>query len=256
MCSSDLPSLLAAMGDETVQGQYSLLPQNQLQKNALALAQKANMPAESLQGMAADEIFDATKQKLAQDLKEQNRILPLLIEQRDAAAKANQMDRVAIINRQLGQLSKTTEETDKLFKEVNKFIVPEFDPDAADAKRKKAEETGDFETAAKYAEQLHAWNQKNFALQDKLRSQVAPATSIQAVPKEQMDLFAPGYEAKQDKAELEDIESTYQGERGTAASRERLEKIKAKPSPDELLQIGRAHVSTPVTSLSRMPSSA
>ena len=82
---------------------------------------------------------------------------------------------------------------------------------------------------------FHAWNQKNFALQDKLRSQVAPATSIQAVPKEQMDLFAPGYEAKQDKAELEDIESTYQGERGTAARRERLEKIKAKPSLDELL---------------------
>jgi hypothetical protein len=46
--------LLAAMGDETVQGQYSLLPQGQLQKNAFELATKADIPAESLQGMDAN----------------------------------------------------------------------------------------------------------------------------------------------------------------------------------------------------------
>jgi len=227
--------LLTAMGDETVQGEYSLLPQNQLQKNAFALATKADIPAESLQGLDANEILTTTKQKLTQDLEEQSRVLPLLTAQRDAAAQANQMDRVAILNRQLGELSKNNETTKNLYKQVDKLVGPEFDPDVTDAKRKKAEEEGKFEEAAKYAEQLHAWNQKNFAMRDRVRSKVAPATSIEAVPKEQMDLFAPGYETKQEKAELEDLESTYQGERGTAASRERLEKIKAKPSADELM---------------------
>jgi len=229
------PTLLSAMGDETVQGQYSLLPQAQLQKNAVALATKADIPAESLQGLDPTEILAATKQKLTRDMEEQDRVLPLLTAQRDAAAQANQMDRVATLNRQLGQIKKTTDVTKDLYKQVDKLAGPEFDPDVADAKRKEAEEKGDFEAAAKYAEQLHAWNQKNFAMRDKVRSETAPATSVEAVPKEQMDLFAPGYETQQDKAELEDLESTYQGERGTAASRERLEKIKNKPSADELM---------------------
>lgn len=229
------PSLLTAMGDETVQGQYSLLPQNQLQKNALDLAAKADIPADSLQGLDANGILAATKQKLAQDVQEYNRVLPLLIQQRDAAAQANQMDKVAALNRQLGQLTKNGEATKTLYKAAEKLAGPEFDPDAIDAKRKKAEEAGDFEAAAKYAEQLHEWNQKNFAMRDKVRSEVAPATSVEAMPKEQMDLFAPGYETKQEKAELEDLESTYQGERGTAKSRERLEAIKTKPSADELM---------------------
>ena len=228
-------NLLTAMGDETVQGQYSLLPQAQLQKNAFDLATKANIPAESLQGMDANEVLAATKQKLAQDLEEQTRVLSLLTTQRDAAAQANQMDKVATLNRQLGQVKKTNVTAEDLYKQVNKLAGPEFDPDVADAKRKKAEETGDFEAAAKYAEQLHAWNQKNFAMRDKVRSEATPGTSVEAIPKEQMDLFAPGYETKQDKAELEDLESTYQGERGTASSRERLEKLKAKPSADELM---------------------
>ena len=227
--------LLTAMGDETVQGEYSLLPQGQLQKNAFALATKADIPAESLQGMDAAEVLAATKQKLTQDLEEQSRVLPLLTAQRDAAAQANQMDRVATLNRQIGELSKNNETTKNLYKQVDKLVGPEFDPDVTDAKRKKAEEEGKFEEAAKYAEQLHAWNQKNFAMRDKVRSAAAPATSVEALPKEQMDLFAPGYETKQDKAELEDLESTYQGERGTAASRERLEKAKAKPSAEELM---------------------
>ena len=228
-------NLLTAMGDETVQGQYSLLPQAQLQKNAFALATKADIPAESLQGMDPTEILAATKQKLTQDIEEQNRVLPLLTAQRDAAAQANQMDKVATLNRQLGEISKNGEAVKDLYKQVDKLAGPEFDPDATDAKRKKAEETGDFEAAAKYAEQLHAWNQKNFAMRDKLRSEAAPGTSVEAIPKEQMDLFAPGYETRQEKAEIEDIESLYQGERGTAASRERLEKLKAKPSADELM---------------------
>lgn len=229
------PSLLTEMGDETVQGEYSLLPQAQLQKNAFELATRANIPVENLQGMDASEVLAATKQKLEQDLQEHNRVLPLLTEQRDAAAKANQMDRVATLNRQLGQLSKANESTQTLYKTVDKLVGPEFDPDVADAKRKKAEEEGRFEEAAKYAEQLHAWNQKNFAMRDKVRSEATPGTSVEAVPKEQMDLFAPGYETKQEKAELADIESLYQGERGTAKSRERLEALKAKPSADELL---------------------
>jgi hypothetical protein len=211
--------LLTAMGDETVQGEYSLLPQGQLQKNAFALATKADIPAESLQGMDAAEILAATKQKLTQDLEEQNRALPLLTAQRDIFSQANQMDRVATLNRQIGELSKNNETTKNLYKQVDKLVGPEFDPDVTDAKRKKAEEEGKFEEAAKYAEQLHAWNQKNFAMRDKVRSAAAPGTSVEALPKEQMNLFAPGYETKQDKAELEDLESTYQGERGTAASR-------------------------------------
>jgi len=229
------PTLLSAMGDETVQGQYSLLPQAQLQKNAVALATKADIPAESLQGLDPTEILAATKQKLTRDMEEQDRVLPLLTAQRDAAAQTNQMDRVATLNRQLGQIKKTTDVTKDLYKQVDKLAGPEFDPDVADAKRKEAEEKGDFEAAAKYAEQLHAWNQKNFAMRDKVRSEAAPATSVEAVPKEQMDLFAPGYETQQDKAELEDLESTYQGERGTAKSRERLEALKTKPSADELM---------------------
>jgi hypothetical protein len=229
------PTLLSAMGDETVQGQYSLLPQAQLQKNAVALATKADISAESLQGLDPTEILAATKQKLTRDMEEQDRVLPLLTAQRDAAAQANQMDRVATLNRQLGQIKKTTDVTKDLYKQVDKLAGPEFDPDVADAKRKEAEEKGDFEAAAKYAEQLHAWNQKNFAMRDKVRSETAPATSVEAVPKEQMDLFAPGYETQQDKAELEDLESTYQGERGTAKSRERLEALKTKPSADELM---------------------
>jgi len=185
--------------------------------------------------MDPTEILAATKQKLTQDIEEQNRVLPLLTAQRDAAAQANQMDKVATLNRQLGEISKNGEAVKDLYKQVDKLAGPEFDPDATDAKRKKAEETGDFEAAAKYAEQLHAWNQKNFAMRDKLRSEAAPGTSVEAIPKEQMDLFAPGYETRQEKAEIEDIESLYQGERGTAASRERLEKLKAKPSADELM---------------------
>jgi len=228
-------NLLTAMGDETVQGQYSLLPQAQLQKNAFDLATKANIPAESLQGMGAEEVLATTKQKLAQDLEEQTRVLSLLTAQRDTAAQANQMDKVATLNRQLGQAAKNGEATKTLYKAAEKLAGPEFDPDVADAKRKKAEETGDFEAAAKYAEQLHAWNQKNFAMRDKVRSEATPGTSVEAIPKEQMDLFAPGYETKQDKAELEDLESTYQGERGTAKGRERLEAMKAKPSADELM---------------------
>jgi len=77
--------LVTAMGDEIGEKGYSLLPQFQLQKNAFALATKADIPAESLQGMDPTEILAATKQKLTQDIEEQNRVLPLLTAQRDAA---------------------------------------------------------------------------------------------------------------------------------------------------------------------------
>jgi hypothetical protein len=233
------PDLLTAMGDETVRGPYSLLPQAQLQKNAFELATKADIPAESLQGMDANEVLAATKQKLAQDLEEQTRVLSLLTTQRDAAAQANQMDKVATLNRQLGQVKKTNVTAEDLYKQVNKLAGPEFDPDVADAKRKKAEEIGDFEAAAKYAEQLHAWNQQQQALKTKVSSEATPpgiTRKVEAIPKEQFEMFPKDWEKTQDKAELEDLESTYQGERGTAASRERLEKIKAKPSADEQMQ--------------------
>ena len=235
-------NLLTAMGDETVQGQYSLLPQAQLQKNAFDLATKANIPAESLQGMDANEVLAATKQKLAQDEKEFKRVFSILTEQRNAAEQADQMDKVAQLNRQLGIVVEKEEGKNgrqNLEKMVNKLAGPEFDPDEANAKRKKAQETGDFEAAAKYAEQLHAWNQQQQALKTKVSSEATPpgiTRKVEAIPKEQFEMFPKDWEKTQDKAELKDLESTYQGERGTAASRERLEKIKAKPSADEQMQ--------------------
>jgi hypothetical protein len=234
--------LLAAMGDETVQGQYSLLPQGQLQKNAFELATKADIPAESLQGMDANEILAATKQKLEQDKKEFDRVFSILTEQRNAAEQADQMDKVAQLNRQLGIVVEKEEGKNgrqNLEKMVNKLAGPEFDPDEANAKRKKAQETGDFEAAAKYAEQLHAWNQQQQALKTKVSSEATPpgtTRKVEAIPKEQFEMFPKDWEKTQDKAELEDLESTYQGERGTAESRERLEKRKAKPSADEQMQ--------------------
>jgi hypothetical protein len=233
--------LVTAMGEEIGEEGYSLLPQFQLQKNALALATKANIPAESLQGMDPTEILAATKQKLAQDEKEFKRVFSILTEQRNAAEQADQMDKVAQLNRQLGIVVEKEEGKDgrqNLEKMVNKLAGPEFDPDEANAKRKKAQETGDFETAAKYAEQLHAWNQQQQALKTKVSSEATPpgiTRKVEAIPKEQFELFPKDWEKTQDKAELEDIESMYQGERGTAKSRERLEALKTKPSADELM---------------------
>lgn len=234
--------LVAAMGDEIGKHGYSLLPQAQLQKNAFDLATKADIPAESLQGMDANEVLAATKQKLAQDEKEFKRVFSILTEQRNAAEQANQMDKVAQLNRQLGIVIEKEEGKNgrqTLEKMVNKLVGPEFDPDVIDAKRKKAQEDGKFEEAAKYAEQLHDWNQQQQALKTKVSSEATPpgiTRKVEAIPKEQFEMFPKDWEKTQDKAELEDLESTYQGERGTAASRERLEKRKAKPSADEQMQ--------------------
>jgi hypothetical protein len=204
------PELLAQMGDTTVAGQFSELPDAERKRTekVTALAKELGYTQEDLAQKSTDEVFDLVRTRTQDDMAALRRIVPELQTQLDTALQENNMDRVIELSKQLEQITPQENTLAAIQKQIKALLPKEVDADAVERALKKAVDSGDFGKAQELAVQLRDLN-----AQQKAKAQTVPSTTlgrnVQAIPTEQTDMFAPGYEQKALKQDIAEIEEGF-----------------------------------------------
>jgi hypothetical protein len=204
------PELLAQMGDTTVTGKYSTLrgEEEKRAEKITELAKALGYTDADLAQKTPDDVFDLVRTRTQEDMAALQRIVPDLQSQLNAAMDANNMDRVIELSKQLEQLAPAENNLTAIQKQIKALLPKEVDADAVERALKKAVDSGDFGKAQELAVQLRDLN-----AQQKAKSPTVPSTTlgrnVQAIPTEQTDMFAPGYEQKALKQDIAEIEEGF-----------------------------------------------
>ena len=204
------PDLLAQMGDTTVAGKFSELPDAERKRTekVTELAKELGYTDEDLAQKSTDEVFDLVRTRTQDDMAALRRIVPELQTQLNTALQENNMDRVIELSKQLEQITPQENNLAAIQKQIKALLPKEVDADAVERALKKAVDSGDFGKAQELAVQLRDLN-----AQQKAKAQTVPSTTlgrnVQAIPTEQTDMFAPGYEQKALKQDIAEIEEGF-----------------------------------------------
>lgn len=204
------PELLAQMGDTTVAGKFSELPDAERKRTekVTELAKELGYTDEDLAQKSTDEVFDLVRTRTQDDMAALRRIVPELQTQLNTALQENNMDRVIELSKQLEQITPQENNLAAIQKQIKALLPKEVDADAVERALKKAVDSGDFGKAQELAVQLRDLN-----AQQKAKAQTVPSTTlgrnVQAIPTEQTDMFAPGYEQKALKQDIAEIEEGF-----------------------------------------------
>jgi len=196
------PEMLAQMGDETVAGKYSTLPdvQRQRAEKLTSLAKGLGYTDADIAGMAEEDLTALVRDRAQTDLEKLRRVVPDLQRQINEAVQANDMARVTELSRQLRQLAPAEAELAGIQKEIAKLQPKEADPEAVKRALQKAIDIGDFTKAETLAQELQTLQKEQGAAAPKIFSPVS-ARAIQAIPTEQMDMFGAPYQRQLDVAD-------------------------------------------------------
>jgi len=200
------PEMLALMGDTLQAGEYSTLktPQ-QIDEERIAK-----------QGEARQEQIRLQKQ-----LRNYGNAIPDLQRQLDEAEAKNDMASVSRLALQIQQMSTAEEQAKKELFDVNKLVPAEVSADSLYAQMVKAREEGDYAKVSQIAQQLDVINKQRAAETRMVPRETMPG-EVRAMPEEQMDMFAPGYEKRQLKEDIAEIEEGF-GAFETEAQRKKRE---------------------------------
>lgn len=186
------PPLLAGMGDTTLAGEYSLL-KDPVQKRLDALnkiASDMGYTQEELKDKTPDELHQMLTTKATVDLQTNDRVIPAMQQQIEAAREKGDWDTVQRLAKQLEPMGPADEALKKTLKDLNKLAPKEVDFDSVSNALKKAVAENDYAKAAQLAEVLKG-----------------------APPKEktpvQEDMFAPGYEKRAIQRDIAEIEEGF-----------------------------------------------
>ena len=187
------PEMLALMGDTLQAGEYSTLktPQ-QIDEERIAK-----------QGEARQEQIRLQKQ-----LRNYGNAIPDLQRQLDEAEAKNDMASVSRLALQIQQMSTAEEQAKKELFDVNKLVPAEVSADSLYAQMVKAREEGDYAKVSQIAQQLDVINKQRAAETRMVPRETMPG-EVRAMPEEQMDMFAPGYEKRQLKEDIAEIEEGF-----------------------------------------------
>ena len=204
------PELLAQMGDTTVAGTFSELPDAERKRaeKIMGLAKGLGYTDNDLVQKSPEEVFELVRTRTQDDMSALRRIVPDLQAQLKAALEENKLDRVIELSKQLEQIAPEENNLAAIQKQIKALLPKEVDADAVERALKKAVDSGDFGKAQELAVQL-----RDLSVQQKAKAQTVPSTTlgrnVQAIPTEQTDMFAPGYEQKALKQDIAEIEEGF-----------------------------------------------
>ena len=226
------PELLAQMGDQTVAGKYSALPDAERARTekVVQLAKNMGYTDADIDTMSTEDLLAMVRNRTQTDLAQMGRVIPDLQAQINTALQANNREtllqvakgagysdaelattptealsqialgRVAELSRQLKQLTPAEESLKSVQKEIAKLQPKEADPDAVKRALQKAIDNGDFDKAETLAQELQKLQKEQGAAAPKIPSPTS-ARAIQAIPTEQTDMFGAPYQRQLDVAE-------------------------------------------------------
>jgi len=200
------PELLALMGDTLQAGEYSPLKTPQ-QLDEERLAKQDELRQEQL--------------RLEQEMRGYSTAIPALQKQMDEAEARNDMATVSRLALQLQQLATAEEQARVALGEAKKALPKEVSADSLYAQMAEARSTGDYAKVSQIAQQLDAINKQRAAETRMVPSEIRPG-EVRAMPEEQMDMFAPGYEKRQLQQDIAEIEEGF-GKFETEAERKKRE---------------------------------
>jgi hypothetical protein len=210
------PELLAQMGDTTVAGEYSELRDNASKRaeKIMGLAKGLGYTDNDLVQKSSEEVFDLVRERTRTDMEQLRRIVPEMQSQMAAAMKANDMDRVTELSRQLKAYAPAEENLKGIQRQLSALQPKTVDPEAIKKALQKAIDIGDFEKAEKLAQELKSQTYTEVVdgkevrlLKDEQRAvapkvpSIALARKVQAVPTEQVDMFGAPYQRQLDVAD-------------------------------------------------------
>ena len=193
------PELLAQMGDQTVAGKYSALPDADRARTEKlnALAKGLGYTDADIAGMAEEDLLSLVRTRTQGDLEQLRRAVPDLQTRLDAAVKANDMDSVVQISKQLAQMAPAEQQLTAFQKQINALQPKEVERAALEKALQKAVASEDYAKAQELANQLR---QTPATETLKIPSPVS-ARAIQAIPTEQVDMFGAPYQRQLDVAD-------------------------------------------------------
>ena len=200
------PEMLALMGDTLQAGEFSQL------KTAQEQAEETT---------AKQEEARQEQIRLQKQLRNYGNAIPDLQRQLNEAESKNDMASVARLALQIQQMSTAEEQAKKELFDVNKLVPAEVSADSLYAQMVKAREEGDYAKVSQIAQQLDTINKQRAAETRMVPSETRPG-EVRAMPEEQMDMFAPGYEKRQLKEDIAEIEEGF-GTFETEAQRKKRE---------------------------------
>jgi hypothetical protein len=204
------PELLAQMGDTTVAGAFSELPDAERKRTekVAELAKEFGYTEADLAQKSTDEVFDLVRGRAQEEAAALQRIIPDLQAQLQTALETNELDRVIELSKQLEQITPAENALAAIQKKIKALLPKEVDADAVEKALKKAIGLGEFGKAQELAVQL-----RDLSAQQKAQAQTVPSTTlgrnVQAIPTEQTDMFAPGWEQRALKQEIAEIEEGF-----------------------------------------------
>jgi hypothetical protein len=202
------PELLAQMGDETVVGKFSELPDAERARTEQlnSLAKQLGYTDDEIKNQPFDVLQSTLRERVTTDLEQAKRVVPDLLNQlKDARAKQD-MQRVISLSKQLEKMVPAEESLKGTLKQLDKLTPAEADLGSVRKALDKALDNGDFAKAQTLAAQLEKLQTTQAGLERKTPSVSFPG-EVKALPTEQLDMFAPGFEERFKQEDIEELQN-------------------------------------------------
>ena len=202
------PELLAQMGDETVVGKYSELPDAERARTEQlnSLAKQLGYTDDEIKNQPFDVLQSTLRERVTTDLEQAKRVVPDLLNQlKDARAKQD-TQRVISLSKQLEKMVPAEESLKGTLKQLDKLTPAEADLGSVRKALDKALDNGDFAKAQTLAAQLEKLETTQAGLERKTPSVSFPG-EVKALPTEQLDMFAPGFEERFKQEDIEELQN-------------------------------------------------
>jgi len=226
------PELLAQMGDETVVGKYSELPDAERARTEQlnSLAKQLGYTDDEIKNQPFDTLQSTLRERVTTDLEQVRRVVPDLQKQLQEVrakqdiqraldkarasgdfAKAEALsaqleklqntpagfDRIISLSKQLEKMVPAEESLKSTLKQLDKLAPAEADLGAVRKALDKALDDGDFAKAQKLAAQLEKLETTQVGLERKLPGGAMPR-NVRALPTEQVDMFGADFQKELD----------------------------------------------------------
>ena len=202
------PELLAQMGDETVVGKYSELPDAERARTAQLtnIAKQLGYTDDEIKNQPFDALQSTIRERVTTDLEQAKRVVPDLLNQLQDARTKQDMQRVISLSKQLEKMVPAEESLKGTLKQLDKLTPAEADLGSVRKALDKALDNGDFAKAQTLAAQLEKLQTTQTGLERKTPSVSFPG-EVKAVPTEQLDMFAPGFEERFKQEDIEELQN-------------------------------------------------
>ena len=202
------PELLAQMGDETVVGKYSELPDAERARTAQLtnIAKQLGYTDDEIKNQPFDILQSTIRERVTTDLEQAKRVVPDLLNQLQDARAKQDMQRVISLSKPLEKMVPAEESLKGTLKQLDKLTPAEADLGSVRKALDKALDNGDFAKAQTLAAQLEKLQTTQTGLERKTPSVSFPG-EVKAVPTEQLDMFAPGFEERFKQEDIEELQN-------------------------------------------------